>query len=119
MVLGAPLLAGALKPNGVMMIVDDFDQFAGNEFQRGVSAAGLGFGFADVLGGWLGEGRGFEAKAVLILIKGTEQSVPHDLRRQTEEGWDNYFKDYANDPRTAQDEKTQAFCRGKYIEPVL
>jgi SAM-dependent methyltransferase len=108
-------LSRVLKPNGVLMLADDFGSFADDRFREGVAAAGLGYGLADVTGGWIGEGRGFESTAVLVLIKGTARPLPQVLRRQVEEGWE-LFKDYANDPATPWDEKTQAYFRGKYVE---
>jgi SAM-dependent methyltransferase len=108
-------LSRVLKPHGVLMLVNRLSYFEDGQFRRDLTAAGLGFGLADVIGGWLGEGREFAGTAVLVLIKGTEKPLPPDLRRQTEEGW-AFFTDYANEPTTPRDEKTQAFFRGKYID---
>lgn len=48
-----------------------------------------------------------------MLIKGGTHSLPIDLKQQAESGWDNHFKDYANDKTTREDQKTQAYCRAK------
>jgi 2-polyprenyl-3-methyl-5-hydroxy-6-metoxy-1,4-benzoquinol methylase len=108
-------LSQVLRPNGVLILAHAFDAFADSSFARNLLAAGLGFGFADVTGGWIGEGRGFSDTTVVVLIKGTNTPLPQDFRQEIEQGW-NFFKEYANDPTTPWDEKTQAFFRGKYID---
>lgn len=107
------LIFKSLKPNGIALLIDDLDVFTSSEFKKTLASENLGFGFADVTGGWIGEETGFEAKTVLVLIKGGNHSLPIDLKQQAESGWDNHFKDYANDKTTREDQKTQAYCRAK------
>jgi SAM-dependent methyltransferase len=107
------LISKTLKPNGIALLINDLEVFTSPEFKKALAIEDLGFGFTDVSGGWIGEETGFEAKAVLVLIKGGNHPLPSDLKQQAESGWDNLFKDYANDKTTRKDQKTQAYCRAK------
>ena len=107
------LISRTLKPNGIALLIDDLQAFTSAEFKKALTIENLGFGFADVTGGWIGEETGFEGKTVLVLIKGGTQPLPSDLQQQAESYWDNHFKDYANDKTNREDRKSQAYCRAK------
>lgn len=107
------LISKTLQPNGIALLINDLEVFTSSEFKKALAIEDLGFGFADVTGGWIGEETGFEAKAVLVLIKGGSHPLPIDFKHQAESGWDNHFKDYANDKTNNKDQKTQAYCRAK------
>jgi SAM-dependent methyltransferase len=109
------VISRTLKPNGVAVIVRGKNEDFGMH-RTGLLACGLGFGFADVIGGWLGDARGFEAEFVLVLIKGIDSVIPDDIDQEAESGWNNHFKEYANTPGIPSEEKTQAYFRGRYIE---
>lgn len=107
------LISRTLKPNGIALLINDLEVFTSPEFKKALAMEDLGFGFADVTGGWIGEETGFEAKTVLVLIKGGTHPLPIDLKQQAESYWNNHFKDYANDKTNREDQKTQAYCRAK------
>jgi hypothetical protein len=75
----------------------------------------MGWGLADVVGGWVGEERDYEAGSVLVLIKGGTLSLPEDVVEQATSAWNDHFKDYTNNSQTPAPEKTQAFCRGHWM----
>jgi SAM-dependent methyltransferase len=70
----------------------------------------LGFGYADVVGGYQGMPLKFESEGVVILIKGGTRLFPRRVRAAMEAEWP-LFQPYANDRSTALREKTQAFER--------
>ena len=114
------LISRTLKPNGIALLINDLELFTSPEFKKALAIENLGFGFADVTGGWIGEETGFETKTALVLIKDGTHPLPSDLQQQAESGWDNHFKDYANDKTTRTDQKTQAYCRAKLAKlPAL
>ncbi len=78
--------------------------------RRQLSLAGLGFGFADVVGGLGGMPTKFSAEGVACLIKGGTRPFPRNFRLEAESEW-NCFRDYANAKGTPAREKTQAFMR--------
>ncbi len=78
--------------------------------RRQLNLAGLGFGFADVVGGLGGMPTEFGAEGVACLIKGGKRPFPRNFKAETESEWD-WFKEYANATDTPAREKTQAFMR--------
>ena len=80
--------------------------------RRQLSHAGLGFGFADVVGGLGGMPTEFSAEGVACLIKGGKRPFPRNFKAETESEWD-WFRDYANARDTPAREKTQAFMRAR------
>jgi SAM-dependent methyltransferase len=106
---------GALKPGGVVAILTNGEPDASQRFRRGIREARLGWGFSDVVGGWVGDGRGYEANAVLLLVKDGSELIPHDFVEQAKSVWNNYFKNYANAADTPWNEKTQAYSRGHWL----
>jgi SAM-dependent methyltransferase len=78
--------------------------------RRQMRMAGLGFGYADVIGGYGEIPVQFEAEGVVVLLKGGRRRLPRNLRQLMENEWAQ-FRDYANKPSTLQSEKTQAFER--------
>jgi len=111
-------ISNSLKPNGVAVLIGGSLVGSQEEYKKNLLDADLGFGFADITGGWLGLGRSFEANSVLVLVKGGGAPLPYDLQFQTESGWE-YFKEYANTPSVPWDEKTQSYFRGNWIDDNL
>lgn len=109
------LIAAALKPGGIAVILPHDAPDASPAARAAIRDAGLGWGLSDVVGGWVGEERGFEAGPVLVLIKGVSRDVPADFVKRATKTWDQHFKGYANDPDTPASEKTQAYCRGYWM----
>jgi SAM-dependent methyltransferase len=108
-------ITGALQPGGVAVILPSVAPDDSPEARTALRDAGLGWGLSDVVGGWVGEERSYEAGPVLVLIKGGSLEVPADFVRLATETWDKHFKGYANDPDTPLPEKTQAYCRGHWM----
>lgn len=104
--LGDLLLPGGVAIVSSMSWVDaDIDVT-----RRQMRRAGLGFGYADVVGGYGNIPVQFEAEIVVVLLKGGERRLPRDLGQLAENDWPQ-FRDYANAPSTLHSEKTQAFER--------
>ena len=108
-------ISHALKPGGVAAILTKGEPDSSQRARRAIRAARLGWGFSDVVGGWVGDGRGYEANPVLVLIKDGSQLIPADFVEQAKSVWDKYFKDYANAAETPWEEKTQAHSRGQWL----
>lgn len=108
-------IAAVLQPGGVAVVLPQVPPETAFSEQESTPEAGLGWGFSDVVGGWKGEQRGFEAGPVFVLIKGGSKPVPDDATEQATSVWDQYFKDYANEPSTPSAEKTQAYHRGRWM----
>jgi SAM-dependent methyltransferase len=81
--------------------------------RRQLNFAGLGFGFADVVGGFGGMPTEFSAEGVACLIKGGKRPFPRNFKAEAESEWD-WFRDYANAKDTTAREKTQAFMRASH-----
>ena len=105
------LISRALKPNGIALLIDDSPMFNNVDLKKVLIKEKLGFGFADITGGWTGEENGWQSKIALILIKGGAKPLPSNFQRQAEFAWDNYFKEFANNKNTREDKKTQAYCK--------
>ena len=106
---------GALKPGGVAVILTQGEPDSSQRARRAIRDARLGWGFSDVVGGWVGQGRGYEANPVVVLIKDGSQLIPADCVEQAESVWKEYFSDYANAADTPWAEKTQAYSRGHWL----
>jgi SAM-dependent methyltransferase len=108
-------VSSALKPGGVAVILPSVAPDDSPEARTALRDAGLGWGLSDVVGGWVGEERGYDAGPVVVLIKGGSITAPADFVRQATKAWDKHFKGYANDPDTPYSERTQAYCRGYWM----
>jgi SAM-dependent methyltransferase len=109
-------VAKVMRPGGVVVFVPQQVPDLDADLISGLATAKLGWGFSDVVGGWVGEGRGYEAGVVLTLVKDGKALVPKDFVEQADAVWGSHFRDYANAPSTHADEKTQAYCRGYLLE---
>jgi SAM-dependent methyltransferase len=78
--------------------------------RRQMKMAGLGFGYADVIGGYGEIPLQFTTIGVVVLLNGGGRTLPRNLRQLMQNEWPR-FRDYANTPSTLQSEKTQAFER--------
>ena len=111
----AARVAAALQPGGVALIMPQDPPSASRRARSGVLAAGFGWGFSDVVGGWIGEDRGYMAGPVFVLIKGGDRDIPADFVESAQAIWNEHFRPFANDPGTPWAEKTQAYSRAKWI----
>lgn len=109
------LIASRLKPGGVAVIMTSGAPDTSPEALAALRDAGFGWGMSDVVGGWVGDQRDYEAGSVLVLIKGGSRDIPSDFVEQATSTWTQHFKDYANNPNTPWPEKTQAYCRGNWM----
>ena len=109
------LVATALQPGGVAVILtSDAPEYSAEE-RAVIRDVGMGWGLADVVGGWVGEERDYEAGSVVVLIKGGTLSLPEDVVEQATSAWNDHFKDYAKNPQTPSAQQTQAYCRGHWM----
>jgi hypothetical protein len=108
-------ISAALKPGGVAVILPSCAPDESTNSRDAILQAGLGFGLSDVVGGWVGEERDYEAGPALVLIKGGTRLIPDDFLSQAASMWTPHFEDYANHPDTPWAEKTQAYCRGHWM----
>lgn len=106
--------ARLLKPGGIAVIFPPEPPDDDHSTITAINDYGLGFAFGDIVGGWLGEGRGFGAGLVTAFVKGANRPMPLDALARAQDAWGNHFKDYANSPQTPEEEKTQAYCRGHW-----
>jgi hypothetical protein len=81
--------------------------------RRQLDAAGLGFGFADVVGGYGGMPTSYLVEGCVCLIKNGKRSFPRMVSSAMQSEW-SLFQSYANAPTTPIREKTQAFMRAGY-----
>lgn len=109
----AELVAAALKPGGVAVFFPQAPPVFSKQETADIYRSGLGWVFADVVGGWIGEDRGFEAGSAIVLIKGSGSRPPEDCVEEATSGW-AAFQSYANAPSTPAVEKTQAYFRGHW-----
>lgn len=101
----------ALRSGGVAILVSmGWVNMDVTRLRAGLKRAGMGYAFADVMGGWMGAPPQFQVEIALVLTKGGSGVVPRDLAKRTESEWE-YFKRFANSGTTAWREKTQAFER--------
>jgi SAM-dependent methyltransferase len=108
-------LASLLQSDGVLILVGDYYEFDNLAFRQALGKADLGFGLADIVGGWIGEERGYNSASAFLLIKGSANQLPEDFENQVTAGWD-FFRNYANAEGTDWDRKTQAYCRSQFIK---
>ncbi len=110
----AATLAGLLKPGGVAVVVPPNPPVADTRTIDAIAASGLGFAFSDVVGGWQRAATAYEAGFTAVFVRGGDRPMPAEVIEQSKFAWENHFRDYANDPKTAHHEKTQAYCRGHW-----
>jgi SAM-dependent methyltransferase len=110
----AATLAGLLQSGGVAVVVPPNPPDTDKPTIDAIAGSGLGFAFSDVVGGWQGEGRSFEAGIAIVFVRGSNRPMPVDVIEQAELPWNQHFKGYANDTKTPHHEKTQAYCRGHW-----
>lgn len=103
-----------LRPGGVAMIVSTEwlkdDGSVDHVLIKKLKKLDLGFGFADVLGGYGDMPTRFAPEGCVVLIKGGHQMLPENLAEKMQSDWPN-FQSYANNPNTPMRQKTQAFKR--------
>jgi SAM-dependent methyltransferase len=104
--LGDMLIPGGVAIVSSMYWVDEDIDVT----RRQMRMAGLGFGYADVIGGYGDIPVQFGAEIVVVLLKGGQRRLPRNLRQLAENDWPQ-FRDYANAVSTPLNEKTQAFQR--------
>jgi hypothetical protein len=85
--------------------------------RRQLAQSNLGFGFADVVGGYTSMPTSFQAEGCLVLLKGGKTIVPSKLRTAMESDWQS-FSVYANLSSTEMSKKTQAFKRALAKESI-
>lgn len=106
-------MGGLLTDGGVAVVVSgalsDLDPIL---TRRQLLAAGLGFGYADIVGGYGGAPTQFSVEGCVVLVKGSSRPYPRKITSQMERDWE-IFQSYANDPATAKREKTQSFMRAR------
>ena len=107
-------ISSALRPGGIAAILTRYSPDASQRARKMIRESRLGWGFSDVVGGWVGEERGYEAGPVVVLIKDGSLGIPADYVEQAQSVWTEYFRDYANAPNTPWPEKTQAYSRGHW-----
>lgn len=107
-------ISKALKPGGIAAILTRGAPDTSQRTRKAIRETGLGWGFSDVVGGWVGDERGYEAGPVVVLIKDGSLAIPADFVEQAQSVWSEYFRDYANAPDTPWPEKTQAYSRGQW-----
>jgi len=112
--IAARQISEALKPGGVAVILEWGAPDPSQRTRKAIREARLGWGFSDVVGGWVGEGREDEAGPVVVLIKDGSLGIPADFIEQAKATWNDHFKHYANSAGTPRSEKTQAYFRGWY-----
>lgn len=104
-------LSDVLEPGGVAVIMSGgWAEAAPDRLRRLLRAAGFGFGYADVAGGYGDIPAKFEAEGVVVLLKGGPREYPRKIKNVMESDW-HIFRDYANAPATPKREMTQAFER--------
>lgn len=104
-------ISDVLIDGGISVIVAGWWHDADVERVRALlKASRMGFGYADVVGGYQGVPLQFESQGVVILVKGGTRVFPRRVGAAIEAEWP-IFRDYANDRSTLFREKTQAFER--------
>lgn len=104
-------VSGVLNDGGVAVIASQ--HWANVDIQtlrRQLSSCQLGFGLADVVGGYSGAPTQFSAEGCLVFVKGGKVLPPGRLGAAMESDWGS-FRDYANATNTLRSRKTQAFKR--------
>lgn len=107
----------SLRPGGLALIASAYWRDAEIDItRRQLRGAGLGFGYADVVGGYGDTPLRFMATGTLVLVKGGKRELPRKLHLLMESEWAQ-FRDYANAWSTPPHEKTQAFERSLRRQP--
>jgi SAM-dependent methyltransferase len=109
-------VANALRPGGVAVMMPLGAPDMSQKARKSIRDAGFAWGLSDIVGGWVGKERGYEGGPVLVLIKGGTSRIPADCIDQAMTAWSEHFQGYANAPDTPEEEKTQAYCRGHWME---
>lgn len=109
----AALVAAALKPGGVAVFFPTAPPLFAKAEAAAIYRAGLGWIFADIVGGYIGPDRGFEGGPAIVLMKDAGARLPEDGVAEATSGW-SAFAQYANDPSTPATEKTQAYFRAHW-----
>lgn len=108
-------IADILVDGGVALIVSQWwGDIDITVLQRQLKNFRLGYGLADVVGGLGDMPTVFVAEGCLVLVKNASDPVPRKLRLAMERDW-MAFSEYANDTRTADRYKTQAFKRAVQV----
>ena len=110
----ASIVARLLRPGGVAVFFPSEPPDADPASIKEISSTGLGFAFCDVVGGWEGPGRSFDAGIAIAFVKDGDRQMPADIDTQAQDTWNHHFKDFANSPSTPSDQKTQAYSRGHW-----
>lgn len=71
---------------------------------------GLGFVFADVVGGWGGMPNAYSAEGCVVLSKASRRPYPSNIREHVETLWPAFAR-FANHRSTSDRRKTQAYFR--------
>lgn len=108
----AATVARLLRPGGVAVFLPFEPPDVDHSTIEKIAATGLGFALCDVVGGWEGPGRSFDAGLAAVFLKGCDRPMIGDVAERAQDTWNGHFKAYANSPSTQGDEKTQAYCRG-------
>lgn len=108
-------ICAALKPGGIAAIFTSVAPDTSQRVRKAIREARLGWGFSDVVGGWVGADRGYDSGSVVVLIKDGAIGIPADCVEQAMSAWNDHFKDYANSPDTPWHEKTQSYFRGHWL----
>ncbi|WP_149536626.1 class I SAM-dependent methyltransferase [Siccirubricoccus phaeus] len=104
-------VSGLLQPGGVAVVMSvGWAEADPERVRRQLRAAGLGFGYADVAGGFGDIPAKFEAEGIVVLIKGGSSEYPRRIKTLMESEW-HLFREYSNTPGRSAREKTQAFER--------
>jgi SAM-dependent methyltransferase len=108
----AATVARLLRPGGVAVFLPFEPPDVDHSTIEKIAATGLGFALCDVVVGWEGPGRSFDAGLAAVFLKGCDRPMIGDVAERAQDTWNGHFKAYANSPSTQGDEKTQAYCRG-------
>ena len=112
-------ISGLLHPGGVAVVMSmGWVDANPDQLRRQLRVAGLGFGYADVAGGFGDIPAIFEAEGIVVLLKGGGSAYPRKIKPLMESEW-RLFRDYANAPGRLPREKTQAFERGLRRDAAL
>jgi SAM-dependent methyltransferase len=111
-------VGAVLREGGIAVVTSaHWIDSTGSVLRRQLEFAGLGFGFADVVGGFGDMPTRFSTEGTAVLIKGGRRPFPRNFKTEAENEWD-WFRDYANETDTPWREKTQAFMRAACLGEV-
>lgn len=104
-------LSSLLENGGIAIVVSQHWVEADIQIlRRQLNSCGLGYGLADIIGGYGGMPTKFECEGCLVFVKGGKRNFPRGVRVLMESHW-SAFQSYANAASTVMREKTQAFHR--------